>query len=387
MLIDGKWFVKGSAAHIKAALLIDGDYYQLQTSDGISKQGDVTDVSVSDRLGNVERKLIFEDGSVFATADNDAIDEHFKSVLKANRFIHAIESNLSFVAFALVLTIAVSFSFFKWGLPAASSVIADALPQKTNMIIGSHTLDFLDKAIFDDTKLSEQRQTEIRQHFHAKLTPIEQDNEELTFVLHFRAWGDDDQGIPNALALPSGDVILTDKFIELSQNQNEIDAVLLHEMAHIVERHSLKMLVQATLVTTVIMMTTGDLSGVADLGVGLGSLMLSSNYSRNHESEADQYAFDKMLELGIDPISFANIMRRITDYSESLSQAEEIDEEATSNDPELAEGEKVDFVPPAEEKSESSVLDYFSSHPNTENRAQQAERYSECFQQGLKVCE
>ena len=43
---------------------------------------------------------------------------------------------------------------------------------------------------------------------------------------------------------------------------------------------------------------------MGDMGIGLGSALVSSAYSRGHESEADKYAFDKMLKSGIDPKSF-----------------------------------------------------------------------------------
>ena len=83
-------------------------------------------------------------------------------------------------------------------------------------------------------------------------------------------------------------------------------------------RHSLKMVIQSTIVTTVIMTATGDANGLADMGIGLGALLLSANYSRDYETEADLFAFEKMLELGIDPIAFSNMMQRMTDYSEEL---------------------------------------------------------------------
>ena len=53
--------------------------------------------------------------------------------------------------------------------------------------------------------------------------------------------------IPNALAFPSGDIVLTDKFVQLSKNQDEIDSVLLHEMGHVVHRHGLEMLIEKEL--------------------------------------------------------------------------------------------------------------------------------------------
>ena len=366
MIIQGKLFDKGSSAFVEATLEFEGFNYHLQTPSGLSKRGSVTDINVSDRLGNIERKLTFDNGSVFATPDNNGVDNYFKSALKKNNFIHTIESNLPFVVLSIALIVVASFSFFKWGVPAASSAIATALPQKTNDVIGSQTLTFLDEYIFNESELSQNRQDQIRQHFVKTLSPIESANSQLSFNLHFRVWKSGELSIPNALALPSGDIILTDKFVELSENQEEIDSVLLHEMGHIAHRHGLKMVIQSALVTTVVTMATGDINGVADLGVGIGSLLISTNYSRTFESEADKYAFEHMLKVDIDPESFANIMRRITLYTDDVGNIEK-----SSNS----------------RRKSKSINDYFSTHPATEVRAQQAEQYSKCYEQKLKTCD
>jgi Zn-dependent protease with chaperone function len=375
-LINGKWFEQGSAASTDAALVVQGDQFQLRIeSESITqtiKQGGIGDIVISDRLGNVQRKLTFDDGSVFSTTENDAVDRYLHTSSK-NQFIHTLESNLSFVLVALALTVVFAVSFFKWGVPAISYSIAEALPQKTNNVIGSHTFEFLDKYIFDESAIDEERQNEIRTHFEQKLVSSYKSQEKIDFTLHFRDWSNDGVGIPNALALPSGDIIVTDKFIELSENQNEIDSVLLHEIGHIAHRHSLKMVIQSTIVTTAIMTITGDANGLADMGIGLGALLLSANYSRDYESEADQFAFDKMLEIGIDPIAFANIMQRMMDYSEELMGSGKQKNES-------------DDTPDKENSTDSEISDYFSTHPSTDKRKENAERYSNCFKQGLKTC-
>jgi len=307
-LIKGNWFEKGSAASIDAVLHVDGNFFQLKTHTGLNKQGDASLIDVSDRLGNVQRKLTFEDGSVFSTTDNDAIDKAFSKTKKTNRLIHKLESKLPFVLISLVATIVISLSFSNYKNPNG-----------------------------------------------------------IQFSLHFRDWSSNGKGVPNALALPSGEIILTDKFVELSKNQAEINAVLLHEIGHIAHRHSLKMVIQSTLLTTVIMMATGDANGLTDMGVGLGSLLLSSKYSRHFELEADKFAFTKMLQIGIDPIAFSQIMKRITEYTEeTFGMTEDKDTQ--------------------EENSDTKISDYFSTHPATKERTKNAERYSECFNKGLTTC-
>lgn len=373
MLIQGKWHNAGSAAQADAALHADQDQISIEIANGNTVYATLDEIAISNRLGNVERKLTFKDGSVFVTADNDAIDLLLGNKRDLNGLLHTLESHIAWVIVALLVTIATSGAILKWGIPWSSTKLAHALPHKTNELLAEHTLEFLDDYIFEEnSEVDPDRAAQIRARFKSRLIPLEAKNQDINYQLHFRKWQlNDEEGIPNALALPSGDIILTDKFVELSQTADEIDAVLLHEMGHVVHRHSLQMVVQSTLLTTIIMMTTGESSGLIDMGIGVGSLLISSNYSRGHESEADEYAFKKMLQAKIDPQAFSDIMARMSAY---MAQ--------TDNDAEQDDADNKQ----SETQNESSILDYLSSHPNTAKRIAQATHFSDCFRRGIVDC-
>ena len=381
--IHGKWHEAGSAAQLDAILRVENSRFTLIIEGDSKIFGELDALSVSDRLGNIERKLSLNDGSVFATRDNGAVDSLLSKKNSFNGVLHKLESHYGWVAIALVVTIITSGAFLKWGIPWTSTKLANALPHKTNELIASHTLDFLDDYFFErDSDVSLTRAAEIRNHFKTKLVPLDENNKEIEYKLHFRKWEMGDVAIPNALALPSGDIILTDKFVELSQSQDEIDSVLLHEMGHIVYRHTLKMVIEGTLLTTAVMIATGDSSGLADMGLGLGTLLVSSNYSRGHESEADIYAFKKMLQANIDPQAFSDIMNRMTDYME-----ESLSETAHQQGDHKAQSEtKEQYDSQIQKKHSESILDYLSSHPNTSKRVAQAKHYSQCFEQKILDC-
>ncbi len=373
-MINGKWHAQGSAAQSDATLRsADGVSFYLDVSDGANYTGALNTLKVSDRLGNVERKVTLEDGSIFATSDNDAIDMLFNKHSSTNGLLHRIESHMGWVFTALIVTIFTTVAFFKWGLPWGSEKIAHALPHETNQLIANNTLKFLDRYIFDKSQLDSERQDQIREHFKTKIAPLSAgEDSEIEYKLHFRSWNDGSDGIPNAFALPSGDIILTDKFVELSKGQDEIDSVLLHEMGHVVRRHTLQMVIEGTFVTVIVMVVTGDSNGLADMGLGLGSLMLSSNYARDHESEADLYAFEHMLAAKIDPVAFSTIMNRMTEYMEALDSDSKTKNKDDNN---------------TVKEDEKTVLDYLSSHPPTEQRVEIARQYSECFKKGMTTCD
>jgi len=364
-MIEGNWHPKGSALQRGAVLTInDLGRYTIEVDDGVIYRGDFSKLQVSERLGNVLRKIILEDGSMFVTTENDAIDKIFKEHQKINGVIHYLETHMGWIAVALIITLTTAFSFFKWGIPWTSEKIAHALPYETNRLISSGTMEFLDKYMFSESNISSLYQEKITKHFYQKIAPLSRDDEEkIIYKLHFRSWSINGTQIPNALALPSGDIIVTDKFLELTKNQNEIDAVLLHEMGHVVHRHGLEMMIEGTFITVAVMMISGDGSGIGDMGIGLGSALVNSSYSRRHESEADLYAFEKMLLAKINPKSFSTIMNRMTLY---ISK----EENRTKGG-----------------QDKGRVLDYFSSHPTTEKRVALANHYSDCFQKGLTICE
>jgi len=362
-MIKGYWYAKGSAARTSATLQVnDLGRYAVELEDGIILRGEFSHLKVSDRLGNVERKVSLDDGSIFSSLENDSLDLLFKGTQKVNGTIHYLETHLRWIAVAFMVTLFTAFSFFKWGVPWTSEKIAHALPYETNRLISMGSIDFFDKYMFNESNISQEKQALIREHFNEKIAPLSsEDDTDIIYTLHFRSWEMGDQKIPNALALPSGDIIVTDKFIELTKDQDEIDAVLLHEMGHVVHRHGLEMLIEGTFITVAVMMISGDGSGFGDMGVGLGSALVSSSYSRGHESEADLYAFNKMLVSKIDPASFSHIMNRMTAFmNEESNQSKSMQDE--------------------------KFLDYFASHPSTIERVELANRYSECFKEGLTIC-
>jgi len=396
-MVNGRWYASGGAAQVDATLHVDGELLEVKIHNDTVLSCHMHDVSVSDRLGNVERKLTFPNIGIFTTPDNNGVDHAFRRSRRTNAFIHYLETHIVAVIIALVFTIALALSFFRWGIPWVSETVAHLLPHKTNELIAEQTLSFLDDYWFEDSEISAERQAEIRQHFSAKLVPLDERNKGIHYQLHFRSWKKDDKGIPNAFALPSGDIIVTDQFVRLATNQDEMDSVLLHEIGHVIERHSLEMVVQGTLVTTIVMLVSGDSSGIADAGLGLGALLLSSHYSREHESEADTYAFTQMLVAGIDPIAFSTIMSKMDQYVTDTFYAteENPDEQTAENDKtqqvtqqnEQAEIETAEETKDIHVSEEDNLLNYLSTHPSTDARQKNAQRYSECFKQGLTRCD
>ena len=116
---------------------------------------------------------------------------------------------------------------------------------------------------------------------------------------------------PNAFALPDGTIIFTDEMVNLAEHDQELSAVLAHEIGHVVRRHGMRSIVQDSLLGFAILAITGDITGSSELFIGLPVLLTELAYSREFEREADAYALAYMQNHDIDRQHFANLMRRV----------------------------------------------------------------------------
>ena len=131
----------------------------------------------------------------------------------------------------------------------------------------------------------------------------------------------------NGFSLPGGHVYITTALLRLA-NDNELAAVLAHEIGHIVARHSLKTL-QKSQEYDEIAKSIGELTGVAgstarDIGVALGQMLgsqLLTAHSRDEEREADFLGVRGMARAGFDPqgmITMFQKLQRIEEQDSSL---------------------------------------------------------------------
>ena len=101
---------------------------------------------------------------------------------------------------------------------------------------------------------------------------------------------------PNAFALPSGDIVLTDEMVALMPDDAAIMGVLAHELGHLQQRHLTRRIIQTSAVGAGAALLFGDVSTVV---ATLPPLLLDLKYSRDVEREADDYAIAMLRQNGI----------------------------------------------------------------------------------------
>jgi Zn-dependent protease with chaperone function len=360
-VIEGYWHPPHSAARAKAILVLNGEGFHLEIEEADTKYGSCDELRFSDRVGNIHRHIYLPDGSVFITGDNDGVDALLAScghAAKRMGLIHRLESRGRWVFTALVATILISVSFVWWGVPLISAYLAASMPASVNRTLGSGTLESMDSLVFEPSKLAQQQRQEIATRFQALAAGV--NHPEYSFTLHFRQM----HGTPNAFALPSGDVVITDSLIKLADTQEEIDSVLLHEIGHIIHRHGLEHVIYSTANTVMISLLLGDATAISDLAVALPTFLLNNRYSREHEAEADTFALEAMISAGIDPKFFADIMEKMMTDETQMSEKRDRKQASTEVDDRIG-----------------MVVGWLSTHPETEVRIQRAKEYSQRFVQ------
>ena len=269
------------------------------------------DTKISARLGTIPRRFVFPDHSNFETDENELVDKLIRSRGKSHGLIHKLEGKLHFILFALFLTVATSWTIVFVGLPFLAKTVADRLPNDLLNEASESTLDALDYLALQPSELSRQRQIEIRSMIKETLPQ----NSKYSFQILFRkgkSLG------ANAFALPNGSIVFTDELIELLKKEEEIFAVFAHELGHVVKRHSLRQLLQSTSVAIISYLILGEATeGLLEAINALPALLMNSSYSREFESEADDYAIRLMLELNIPTYYLGNALEHLSHYHSS----------------------------------------------------------------------
>ncbi len=133
----------------------------------------------------------------------------------------------------------------------------------------------------------------------------------------------------NAFALPGNKIGVHAGLIELVDNQDQLAAVIGHEVGHVMARHSNERLSQKTAASQVVTLISAVSSPTTPLGqLAVSSLGIGAQYgiilpfSRTHESEADIIGLDLMAKAGFDPRQSINLWQKMEQASKGKSPAE-----------------------------------------------------------------
>jgi Zn-dependent protease with chaperone function len=117
--------------------------------------------------------------------------------------------------------------------------------------------------------------------------------------------------VPNAIALPGGQMLLFSGLLDKAENPDEIAGVLAHELGHLKHRDNLRNLIHDGSTSFLIGLLFGDVTGSSAVIFATRTLM-SSSYSRDVEQSADTFAMDLMQQLGRPTKPMGELLFRVT---------------------------------------------------------------------------
>ncbi len=304
--VPGIYMDGRSSKRISATLGYANGRFQIIDADGkVLRTTFRNKVEISSRIGNTPRFFRFPANGVFETRENEAIDALLKQYGLQRLNVHALESKLKYAIGSLIMVIILAVVGIQYGLPAAAKKIAFSISDETIEQLGQSIQASLDR-FMRPSMLAETEQERLRARFSPFIAQA--DNSHLIQV-EFRNAGN----MANAFALPSGTIVFTDEIIKLAETDEELIAVLMHEIGHVENRHGLRSVIQSSVVLVVTSMLTGDVSGGALIS-GLPIVLTQTGYSRRFEYEADRYSAIKLLQNDIDPMVLPDLLDRLVSH-------------------------------------------------------------------------
>jgi predicted Zn-dependent protease len=149
----------------------------------------------------------------------------------------------------------------------------------------------------------------------------------------------DDSGTINAFALPGGQAFITTGLLARLETEDQVAGVLAHEIMHVLARHSSQQIAKNELTNGLVGavgVASGDANSAQTAAV-IGQLV-NMQYSRDDELQSDRLGICLMLEAGYDPNAMIEVMRVLEAAGGGSEQPE-----------------------------------FFSTHPNPQNRVRQIE--------------
>ncbi len=271
-----------------------------------------SELDIAPRVGSMARAIYLPDGGKCEASDNDTIDEVLRQQRRSGfgSLVHLLESRTRFVLLSLVLSVAAVWAGIQFGIPALSKHMAYALPPSLAAELGDGVMQTLDKIIFEPSALDPARREQLRVRFANMTRGLDP---AFRFELAFRSG----QRVgPNAFALPNGTIVVTDDLVNLAGHEDQIVAVLAHEIGHVVGRHALRRVLQDSGVMLLVAGLTGDIVSVSSLAAALPTLLIEAKYSRAFETEADDFALTYLQGRGISPQHLGRILSRLQEVSQ-----------------------------------------------------------------------
>lgn len=331
--INGHYYFPNSSKSQLAQLNVTSDSLNIISESQSIMTCLQADINLRPRIPGVPLEMEFNDGSKFIAIDAS------QRVNFSSSYAEKLEENKPLIIAAIFLVPVLMWFILTVIVPQIAESSVELIPQSVENKMGDQSFEIVNRLFLEPSALPIERQDEVKAMWSQTLDELSLPSQRYKLYVYAS-----DYFGPNAFALPNGTVVITDDLMnKLEDNPDAILAVLLHEIGHVERKHSLRMVAQSVSNTIAIAVIFGDIEGVGEAIIGTGSALVLNAFSREMESEADDYALENLVTLGKSPAAFSDAMK----IFQSLKEEHESDD----------------------------LLKYLSSHPEIEERIKKAEEF------------
>ena len=281
----------------------------LQVDNGIASiHGDVerqcplAGLRVSEASRHGARIVTFPDGAYLEIEDRMAFAALLARTGHRGTLVARLQQSWRATLLAAAGMTIIMLLLWRFALPLLADAVAAAVPASVEQALGQRVLEQLDERMFAPSTLNEAEQQRIAAQFTRLAATLEG-------AQHYRLLFRKSRIGPNALALPSGQIVLTDELARLLGDDDEaLMGVLAHELGHLQRRHLMRRVVHGAATGAATMALFGDASAML---ATVPALLLDLKYSRDAELEADDFAATLMAAAGLDRARLALALERL----------------------------------------------------------------------------
>jgi predicted Zn-dependent protease len=310
MIKSAALFYDGVTSKPREALVtIDERYHLLyiETPEGETITWDLKAITF-EKIGGSLNILYGKDPVRMVTSNDDAFIGEFVNFLKRYGHVGLYQRliELGFKAHLLIALVLLTFIIvgYFFALPGIAEKAAVLIPESYDNQMGQLFFDeFSERSTIDSSK------TALLSNYAERLDL--QNKKPLKFTVV-------ESSTVNAFALPDGNIIVFTGLLDLMKSHEELAALISHEVVHVNNRHSMKMLCRNLAGYLFISVVLTDVNGImAVIGDNVHSLQ-SLSYSRQFEREADTQGLELLALNQIDPKGMVSLFEGLQSKAELL---------------------------------------------------------------------
>ncbi|WP_051258833.1 M48 family metallopeptidase [Chitinibacter tainanensis] len=307
-------YLDGHTSHLFTVQLSRVDEQLLIHGEGWERQVPLAACALEPILGNLPARVNLPDGAVLECPAAQALAELLG---QGQQPLAQLEARWRYSVLAVLGIVLAAVLLYWQGMPLAAHLAAKLTPVKLESMLGEATLASLPKLgiTLQPSQLPPARQQALLQRWQAQTQASH-----FPYQLHF-------YDLPNvganAFALPGGQVVVTDQLATLLSD-DEIIAVLLHEMGHVERQHGLRNVYQAAGLGLIAAVVLGDAPSAVSNVAAMAALVVQLGYTRQFEREADEFAAQRLRAQGKSPAVLADALEKLVGSQPAHTEVPEL---------------------------------------------------------------